>query len=262
MVGQLVSHYRILSPLGSGGMGVVYEAEDTRLGRRVAIKFLPEAAYRDAEAVQRFLREARVISSLNHPHICTLHDLDQHDGRQFMVMELLEGETLKERIARGALPIDDVLAFGGQIADALDAAHAEGIVHRDLKPANLFVTKRGQIKVLDFGVAKLADKGHSTTDETSGDSSQLTTVGTTVGTISYMSPEQARGQELDARSDLFSLGVVLFEMAVGRTPFSGGTPAVVFEGILTKNPLPPSQLATGVPVEFDRVVYRALEKDR
>ena len=265
MIGATLSHYRILSPLGGGGMGVVYEAEDTRLGRRVAIKFLPEAAYRDPEAVQRFLREARVISSLNHPHICTLHDLDQYEHRQFMVMELLEGETLKARIARGALPIDQVLTLGGQIADALDAAHAKGIVHRDLKPANLFLTQRGHIKVLDFGVAKLSDRGGGRggdAAETLGGSDQLTTAGSTVGTIAYMSPEQARGLEIDARSDLFSLGVVLFEMATGTAPFPGATPAVVFEGILTRSPLPPSQLALGVTPEFDRVVSRALEKDR
>jgi tetratricopeptide (TPR) repeat protein/tRNA A-37 threonylcarbamoyl transferase component Bud32 len=279
MIGTTISHYRILAPLGSGGMGVVYEAEDTRLGRRVAIKFLPEAAYRDPEAVQRFLREARVVSSLNHPHICTLHDIGEHElppgaaaapespqRRQFMVMELLEGQTLKARIARGAIPLDEVLSLGGQMADALDAAHAKGIVHRDLKPANLFLTGRGQIKVLDFGVAKLSDpaggRGGAGSEETLGGPNQLTITGSTVGTIAYMSPEQARGQEIDARSDLFSLGVVLFEMATGAPPFPGSTPAVVFEGILTKAPLPPSQLALGVTTDFDRVVSRALEKDR
>ncbi len=243
MIGETISHYKILSRLGAGGMGVVYEAEDTRLGRQVAIKFLPDEANTDAEANQRFQREARVISSLNHPYICTLYDIGSHQpatgaqaAQQFMVMELLDGQPLKDRIARGALPVDEVLELGAQLADALDAAHAKGVVHRDIKPANLFVTRRGSIKVLDFGVAKLSEAGRSDTGATMGGSDQLTTIGTTIGTVAYMSPEQARGQEIDARSDLFSAGVVLYEMATGQLPFQGATVATIFESLLTKPP--------------------------
>jgi len=262
MTGQQVSHYRIEEPLGRGGMGEVYAAEDLRLGRKVAIKFLPAEACCEPEAVERFLREARAISSLNHPHICTLHDIGEHDGQQFMVMELLEGKTLKARVTRGPLPLDDVLLYGEQIADALDAAHGKGIIHRDLKPANLFVTRRAQVKVLDFGIAKLAEPGRTIgSDDTIG-SDQLTALGSAVGTIHYMSPEQARGLEIDARSDLFSLGIVLYEMATGHPAFSGPTPAVVFEGILGGVPRPPSEVAAGVPADLDRIILRALEKDR
>jgi serine/threonine protein kinase/tetratricopeptide (TPR) repeat protein len=282
VIGQTVSHYKILSRLGAGGMGIVYEAEDTRLGRKVAIKFLPDDASADVEAIQRFQREARVISSLNHPHICTLYDIGSHPStpdqasdarpagrsgqvaRQFMVMELLEGQSLKDRMARGPLPIDDVLELGAQVADALDAAHAKGVVHRDIKPANLFVTRRGTLKVLDFGVAKLNEAGRSSDGlgATMGGSDQLTTMGTTIGTISYMSPEQARGQEIDARSDLFSVGVVLYEMAVGQLPFQGPTVATIFESLLTKLPGAPSDLKAGIPPELDHIVLKALEKDR
>ena len=264
MIGRTVSHYRILSQLGSGGMGVVYEAEDTRLGRHVALKLLPPEACCDQPAMERFLREARIVSSLSHPHICTLHDIGEHDGQQFMVMELLEGESLKQRIARGPLPVEDVLDLGTQIADALDAAHAHGVIHRDIKPANLFVTRRGLAKVLDFGVAKLADSGTPERPdlERTFAGGELTTTGSAVGTIAYMSPEQARGQELDGRSDLFSLGEVLYEMATGRQAFGGATPALVFEGILTRQPPPPSRLNGHVPAEFDRIVAKALEKDR
>ncbi len=261
MIGETISHYKILSRLGAGGMGVVYEAEDTRLGRRVAIKFLPDETHADAEAVQRFLREARVVSTLNHPHICTLYDIGTHQQRHFMVMELLEGQPLKDRIARSALSVDEVLEFGIQIADALDAAHAQGIVHRDVKPANLFVTKRNAIKVLDFGVAKLS-KGRGDQDATLGGSDQLTTMGTTIGTVSYMSPEQARGQEIDARSDVFSAGVVLYEMATGQLPFQGATVATIFEGLLTKQPAAPSEVKAGVPAELDHIIFKALDKDR
>jgi tetratricopeptide (TPR) repeat protein len=262
MTGQTILHYRIGGRLGSGGMGVVYEAEDLRLGRRVAIKFLPEEACCEPEAVQRFLREARVVSSLNHPHICTLYDIGEHHGQQFMVMELLEGEPLKACIARGPIPVDDVLLYGEQVADALDAAHAKGIVHRDLKPANLFLTRRGQMKVLDFGVAKLsATAPRPAAAETTFAGDQQTTGGTAIGTIHYMSPEQARGQDVDGRSDLFSLGIVLYEMATRTPAFPGATPAVVFEGILTKTPPPPSQHVADVPEDFDRIVFRALEKD-
>jgi tetratricopeptide (TPR) repeat protein len=278
MIGETISHYRVLSRLGAGGMGVVYEAEDTRLGRRVAIKFLPDETAADSEVVQRFLREARVISSLNHPHICTLYDIGDAStrdrsseaqpaarsgpARQFMVMELLDGQSLKDRIAKGALPVEDVLVLGAQMADALDAAHAQGIVHRDIKPANLFITRRGTLKVLDFGVAKLNPSRGGKLDSTLGATEQLTTMGTTIGTVSYMSPEQARGQEIDARSDVFSAGVVLYEMATGQLPFPGATVATIFEGLLTKPAMPPSQVHAGLPPEFDRIIDKALEKDR
>ena len=262
MIGETISHYRILSRLGAGGMGIVYEAEDTRLGRKVAIKFLPDEANADPEAIQRFQREARVISNLNHPHICTLYDIGSHQGRQFMVMELLDGQSLKDRITKGALPIDEVIELGVEIADALDAAHAQGVVHRDIKPPNLFVTRRGSIKVLDFGVAKLSEAGRADQEATVGGSNQLTTLGTTIGTVAYMSPEQARGQEIDARSDLFSAGVVLYEMAAGQLPFQGATAATIFEGLLTKEPAPPSSIRSGIPAELDRIILKALEKDR
>ena len=262
MIGETISHYRILSRLGAGGMGVVYEAEDTRLGRKVAIKFLPDEASADSEAVQRFLREARVVSNLNHPHICTLHDIGTHQGKQFMVMELLDGQSLKDRIARGSISVDDVLEVGAQMADALEAAHAQGIVHRDIKPANLFVTRRGTLKVLDFGVAKLGESSRGDDSTALGATDQLTTMGTTIGTVSYMSPEQARGQDIDARSDVFSAGVVLYEMATGQLPFKGSTVATIFEGLLTKPPAAPSQLKADVPPEFDRIIFKALEKDR
>ena len=264
MIGETISHYKIQSRVGAGGMGVVYEAEDTRLGRKVAIKFLPDELSADPEAVQRFLREARVVSNLNHPHICTLHDIGSHDGRQFMVMELLDGQSLKDRISRGALPIDEVLELGGQMADALDAAHSQGVVHRDIKPANLFVTRRGTIKVLDFGVAKLSQsvQGGGDVDATVAPSDQLTSIGTTIGTVSYMSPEQARGHEIDARSDVFSAGVVLYEMATGQLPFQGATVATIFEGLLTRQPAAPSAIKDGVPAEIDQIVFKALDKDR
>src|SRR5262245_43459298 len=248
MISRTVSHYLVLSQLGSGGMGVVYEAEDTRLGRHVALKLLPSDAGRVPESMDRFLREARIVSALNHPHICTLHDIGEQDRQPFMVMELLEGESLKARIARGPLAIDDLLELGVQIADALDVAHTAGVVHRDIKPANLFVTRRGQAKVLDFGVAKLAE-GPGDRPELANTvaASELTTSGSAVGTVSYMSPEQARGQEIDVRSDLFSFGDVLYEMATGRQAFQGPTTAVIFEGILTKQPQPASALNANVP---------------
>ena len=263
MTGQQVSHYRIEQRLGQGGMGVVYAAEDQRLGRKVAIKFLPDEACCEPEAVERFMREARAISALNHPHICTLYDIGEAAGQHYMVMELLEGEPLKARLARGSLPLDEVLAFGEQVADALDAAHAKGIVHRDLKPANLFITRRGQMKVLDFGVAKLSDVGRGAPHaETTAGSDHLTTLGVALGTVHYMSPEQARGQDIDGRSDLFSLGIVLYEMATGRAPFEGATAAAVFEGLLTRTPAVPSHVHAGVPEDLDRIILRLLEKDR
>ena len=263
MIGETISHYKILSRLGAGGMGVVYEAEDTRLGRKVAIKFLPDELNADPEAVQRFLREARVVSSLNHPHICTLYDIGTHESSQFMVMELLDGQSLKDRISRSALSIDEVLELGAQMADALDAAHSQGVVHRDIKPANLFITRRGALKVLDFGVAKLSQSGRAgDMDTTLAQTDQLTSMGTTIGTVSYMSPEQARGQEIDARSDVFSAGVVLYEMATGQLPFQRATVATIFEGLLTRQPALPSSIRDGVPVEFDQIAFKALEKDR
>ncbi len=260
MVGLTLGHYRLTAPLGRGAMGEVYAAEDTRLGRRVAVKVLPAELGADPAAAERFQREARIVSSLNHPNICTLFDIGEHQGRHFMVMELLEGEPLAARLTRGALPVDQVLAFGAEAAAALDAAHRQGVVHRDVKPANLFVTTAGTLKVLDFGVAKLSD-APGATDTTRVREEQLTSLGTAIGTVAYMSPEQARGQAIDARSDLFSLGVVLYEMATGASPFPGSTPATIFEGILTKTPAPPSAVRTGLPDELDRVVARALEKD-
>ncbi len=261
MIGQTLSHYRIVAPLGRGAMGEVYQAEDVRLGRRVAIKVLPREVCCVPEAVDRFQREARIISSLNHPNICTLFDIGEHDGQQFMVMELLEGVTLAGRLAGGALPLDDVLAFGADAAAALDAAHRQNVIHRDIKPANLFVTSAGVLKVLDFGVAKLTDAGGNL-DTTHAGTSQLTMVGTAVGTVAYMSPEQARGEAIDGRSDIFSLGVVLYEMATGRPPFTGATAAGIFEGILTKTPAPPSTERADLPEALDAIVLKALEKDR
>jgi tetratricopeptide (TPR) repeat protein len=260
MIGQTLSHYRILSPLGRGAMGEVFAAEDVRLGRRVAVKLLPADLGSDPAATERFQREARIVSSLNHPNICTLYDIGEHQGRHFMVMELLEGEPLSARLARGPLPIDQVLTFGSDVASALDAAHRQSVVHRDIKPANLFVTTAGAIKVLDFGVAKLG-RASGSAETTHGGEHQLTSLGTAIGTVAYMSPEQARGQDIDARSDLFSLGVVLYEMATGGSPFPGSTPATIFEGILTKTPPPPSTVRAGLPDGLDRVIGRALEKD-
>jgi tetratricopeptide (TPR) repeat protein/tRNA A-37 threonylcarbamoyl transferase component Bud32 len=265
MIGQLIQHYRILRKLGAGGMGVVYEAEDTRLGRHVALKFLPASLGLSPEASARFEREARMLSSLNHPNICTIHDLgtvaDGGRERRFIVMERLEGESLRSRIHGQPLPVDLVVEVGSQIADALDAAHAKGIIHRDIKPANIFITKRGQAKLLDFGVAKPGGDQGPADEETRALAEQLTVPGTTVGSISYMSPEQARGQEVDGRTDLFSLGIVLYEMATGRQPFGGPTSAVVYDSILNRNPVPVCQVNADAPAELERVIMRALEKD-
>lgn len=261
MVGTLVHQYRILGALGTGGMGVVYEAEDTKLGRKVALKFLPDTLRLAPEAAERFEREARLAGSLNHPNICTIHDSGTFEGRQFIVMELLEGQSLKQMIHGQPLALDVILTVGFQIADALDAAHAKGIVHRDLKPANIFVTSRGQAKLLDFGVAT-AGQEHTAADVTRVASDVLTTPGTAIGSVNYMSPEQARGEVLDGRTDLFSLGLVLYEMAAGHQAFGGQTTAVVFDAILNRDPQPLRDANPSVPTELDHVITRALEKDR
>jgi serine/threonine protein kinase/Tfp pilus assembly protein PilF len=266
VIGQTVAHYRITSKLGSGGMGVVYEAEDTTLGRHVALKFLPQELAKDAAALERFRREAQAASKLNHPGICTVYAIDQHEGQQFIAMELLEGETLAERIRKGPFELSQLLDLGIQIADALESAHAKGIVHRDLKPANVFVTPRGQAKVLDFGLAKIDRLRPGGTEHseapTAVRSDELTSAGTTLGTVSYMSPEQARGQPTDTRTDLFSLGTVLYQVATGVLPFQGETSAVVFDAILNREPPALSQLNPALPAELGRLFEKALEKDR
>jgi eukaryotic-like serine/threonine-protein kinase len=270
MIGLTVSHYRILEKLGGGGMGVVYKAEDLRLGRYVSLKFLPEQLSSEPLAIERFQREARAASSLNHPHICTIYDVDQYEGQHFIVMEFLEGQTLKHRISGRPIELDHVPEYGHQMADALEAAHSKAIIHRDIKPANIFLTDRGQIKLLDFGLAKLMPerRGAGRVMQAAGSfgvttqDAHLTSDGVALGTVCYMSPEQVRGQELDERTDLFSMGLVLYEMCTGHRAFIGSTSGVIFDAILNRVPVPPGRLNPAIPLQLEQIISKALEKDR
>jgi serine/threonine protein kinase/Tfp pilus assembly protein PilF len=267
LIGQSLLHYKILRKLGAGGMGVVYEAADSQLGRRVALKFLPAEMEQDSQVLERFQREARAASSLNHPNICTIHSIEQHERRHFIVMELLEGETLAQKMGRQPMEMDKLLPLGLQIADALESAHAKGIVHRDIKPANIFLSERGQVKILDFGLAKM-NAGENARGavveqgETQAFGNELTSPGAVVGTVSYMSPEQARGQLVDARTDIFSTGTVLYQMATGTLPFQGDTSALIFDAILNRDPRPATELNPMLPADFVRLLDKTLEKDR